>query len=238
MPVKTFCQIDSADPLRKREFVKPTVIAISAFVLTALMFASSMAITAQEESNPVKEKFEQDLKDAVTSESITVAQLKDIQANLATLKEAKANQQSGAPVDLMTPFTAVSQIRATMATVKEPARDTLRQDFQLMMATKQPPPSTEQDTPGKKLGKDIFSAVMHGEPTPAQVQQLQQSLNSLESIKTSSEGGLQKLRTLRQAKTDIAQTMNAGDFRPADRQIVLDDLNNLGPQGGRGRGGL
>jgi hypothetical protein len=28
--------------------------------------------------------------------------------------------------------------------------------------------------------------------------------------------------------------MNAGEFRPADRQAVLDDLNNLGPQGGGG----
>lgn len=121
-----------------------------------------------------------------------------------------------------------------MATVKEPARDTLRQEFQLMMATRQPAPSTEPDTPGKKLGKDIFAAVMHGEPTPAQVQQLQESLNSLQSIKTSGGGMFQEFRTIKAAKSQIKETMNAGSFRPQDRQAVFNDLNNLGPQGGAG----
>jgi hypothetical protein len=39
---------------------------------------------------------------------------------------------------------------------------------------------------------------------------------------------------LKQAKSDIEQTMDAGEFRPQDRQAVLDDLNSLGPQGGGG----
>jgi hypothetical protein len=152
---------------------------------------------AQDETNPLREKFEQDLKAAVMSESITVPQLKEIQANIAVLKEAKGEEKPGAPIDLVTPYTAVSKIRAIMATVKEPARTTLRQDFQLMMAAKQPAPSTEPVPPGKKLGKDIFAAVMHGEPTTAQVQQLQDSLNSLQSIKTSGGGMLQQFRELK-----------------------------------------
>lgn len=74
--------------------------------MAALIFTSSRLIAAQDDSNPVKEKFQQDLKAAVMSESITVPQLKEIQENLATLKQAKGEQQSGAsrPND---PYTAV-----------------------------------------------------------------------------------------------------------------------------------
>ena len=43
---------------------------------------------------------------------------------------------------------------------------------------------------------------------------------------------MEKLRTLKSSKSQIEEVMNAGEFRPADRQAVLDDLNNLGPQGG------
>jgi hypothetical protein len=210
-----------------------SAIALSAVFMAAL-FTSSTLVAAQDEANPLREKFQQDLKAAVMSESITVAQLKEIQANIAVLKEAKGEEKPGAPVDLVTPYAAVSKIRAIMATVKEPARTTLRQDFQLMMATKQPAPSTEPVPPGKKLGKDIFAAVMHGEPTTAQVQQLQDSLNSLQAIKTGGGGMLQQFRELKTAKAQIEQTMNAGSFRPQDRQVVLDDLNNLGPKMGAG----
>jgi hypothetical protein len=210
-----------------------SAIALSAVFMAAL-FTSSTLVAAQDEANPLREKFQQDLKAAVMSESITVPQLKEIQANIAVLKEAKGEEKPGAPVDLVTPYAAVSKIRAIMATVKEPARTTLRQDFQLMMATKQPAPSTEPVPPGKKLGKDIFAAVMHGEPTTAQVQQLQDSLNSLQSIKTGGGGMLQQFRELKAAKAQIEQTMNAGSFRPQDRQTVLDDLNNLGPKMGAG----
>lgn len=214
---------------------KRSVFAFSAVVVAVLIFTYSKPVAAQDETNPAKEKFQQDLKTAVMDQSITIPQLKEIQGNLAVLKEAKSEQHPGAPIDLITPYTAVSKIRATMATVKEPDRDTLRQDFKLMMAMRQPPPSTEPDTPGKKLGKDIFAAVMHGEPTPAQVQQLQDSLNSLQSIKGNGGGMLQEFRALKAAKSQIEETMNAGSFCPEDRQTVLDDLNNLGPQGGGGR---
>ncbi len=45
---------------------------------------------------------------------------------------------------------------------------------------------------------------------------------------------LQQFRELKTAKAQIEQTMNAGSFRPQDRQTVLDDLNNLGPKMGAG----
>jgi hypothetical protein len=203
-------------------------------IFMMMVFVPSTLVSAQDEANPLREKFQQDLKAAVMSESITVPQLKEIQDNIAVLKVAKGEENPGAPIDLVTPYTAVSKIKAIMATVKDPARTTLRQDFQLMMATKQPAPSTEPIPPGKKLGKDIFAAVMHGEPTTAQVQQLQDSLNSLQSIKTGGGGMLQQFREVKTAKAQIEQTMNAGSFLPQDRQTVLDDLNNLGPKAGGG----
>ncbi|AXC11276.1 hypothetical protein ACPOL_1940 [Acidisarcina polymorpha] len=189
------------------------------------------------DSNPATEKFHQDIKTAVMNGSLTIPQVKELQASLAALKESKAAQKPGAPLDLVTPYGAVSKIKAVMATVKQPDRETLEQDFQVVVANKQPTASAEPETPGKKLGKDVYLAVMRGNPTEAQVQQLQQSLNSLQSLKASGEGKLQQFRSLKQAKSEIEQTMNAGSFRPQDRQAVLDDLNALGPQGGGMRRG-
>jgi hypothetical protein len=106
----------------------------------------------------------------------------------------------------------------------------------VMMANKQPTTVSTETTPnpGAKLGKDIFTAVMHGKPTQAQVKTLQDSLNGLQGIKTGGEGKLQQFMALKKAKSDIEQTMDAGEFRPQDRQAVLNDLNSLGPQGGGG----
>jgi hypothetical protein len=186
-------------------------------------------------SNPAKDKFQQDIKAAVLNGSITIPQLKELQANAEILKAYKAEQKPGASVDLLTPWGAVSKMKAIMATVKQPDRDTLEQDLQVMMANRQSTTvATETPTPGAKLGKDIFTAVMHGKPTEAQVKQLQDSLNGLQSIKTDGGGKLQQLMALRKSKTDIEQTMDAGEFRPQDRQAVLNDLNSLGPQGGGG----
>jgi hypothetical protein len=104
-----------------------------------------------------------------------------------------------------------------------------------MMANKQPTTvSADPPQPGAKLGKDIFTAIMHGKPTEPQVKSLQDSLNSLQSIKSGGEGKLQQLMTLKKSKSEIEQTMDAGEFRPQDRQAVLNDLNSLGPQGGGG----
>jgi hypothetical protein len=217
-----------------RNILKPT--AVVATLVGAFVFALAVPSRAQD-PNPAAEKFKQDLTSSVASGSVTIAQVQELKENLEILKNAKAEQQPGAPIDLLTPYHAVSKMKATMASVKQPDQGILMEDLHAVMASKKPPVSTEPDPPGKKLGKDIFVAVMHGEPTDAQVEQLQGSLNSLQALKASSERPLAKLQTLNAAKTQISETMNAGTFRAQDRQTVLDDLNNLGPQGGgMGRG--
>jgi hypothetical protein len=208
------------------------VVCLSAVFTASLQLARAGAV---ETSNPATEKLQQDIKTAVLNGSITIPQLKELQANLEVLKAAKSAQQPGAPVDLVTPYTAVSKMKAIMAQVKQPDRETLEQDLQVVMADKKPADSNEAVKPGAKLGKDIFVAVMRGAPTDAQVKQLQESLNSLQGIQSGGEGKLQQLMALRKAKSEIEQTMDAGSFRPQDRQAVLDDLNGLGPQGGAGR---
>jgi hypothetical protein len=197
-----------------------------------------MALAQEKPSSPAQEKFQQDMKAAVLNGSITIPQLKELKENAEILKTYKATQTPGAPVDLITPWKAVSKMKAVMATVKQPDRDTLDQDLQVMMLNKEPTPASTETAPnpGKKLGKDIFTAVMHGKPTEAQVKTLQDSLNGLQNIKTSGEGKLQQFMALKKAKGDIEQTMDAGEFRPQDRQAVLNDLNSLGPQGGAGGG--
>ena len=207
------------------------LISVTVVGLAQAVLAGAIADTAA--SNPATEKFQQDVKAAVLNGSITIPQLKELQANVEILKNVKAEQKPGAPVDLMTPYGAVSKMKAIMATVKQPDRDTLQQDLQVVMANKKPA-STDPQTPGAKLGKDIFSAVMHGDPTDAQVKQLQDSLNSLQGIKANQGGKLEAFMTLKKSKSQIEETMNAGSFRPQDRQAVLDDLNSLGPQGGGG----
>jgi hypothetical protein len=202
----------------------------------SLVMASQLAIAQDQPTSPAQVKLRDDMKTAVLNGSITIPQLKELQANAEILKTYKAEQVPGAPVDLLTPWRAVSKMKAVMASVKPPDRAKLEQDLQVMMATKQEETavvSTPPD-PGKKLGKDIFTAVMHGSPTEPQVKSLQDSLNGLQGIKTSGEGKLQQLMALRRAKSEIEQTMNTGDFRPLDRQAVLNDLNSLGPQGGGG----
>jgi hypothetical protein len=186
-------------------------------------------------SNPAMEKFKADMKTAVMNGSITVPQVKELQENAETLKSAREAQTPGAPVDLLTPYRAVSKMKSIMETVDPKDREILRDDLQAVLAN-QPQQNVSADPPsaGKKLGKDIFKAVMFGTPTESQVQQLQQSLTSLEKIKSEQAGPLQSLRTLKASKSQIEEVMNAGSFRPQDRQAVLDDLNSLGPQGGGG----
>jgi hypothetical protein len=203
-------------------------------ILSLAVVLAAPAFTQQAPVSPAQQKFRDDLKAAVLNGSITIPQLKDLQANAEILKTYKAEQRPGAPVDLITPWSATSKMKAVIASVKSPDREKLEQDLFMMMAAKQAE-SASTDTssdPGKKLGKDIFGAVTRGKPTEAQVKSLQDSLNQLQGIKTGDERPLQKLMALKQAKSNIEQTMNAGDFRPQDRQAVLDDLNNLGGGGG------
>ncbi len=186
-------------------------------------------------SSPAMDKFKADMKTAVLNGSITVPQLKELQTNAETLKAVKENQRPGAPVDLLTPYRAVSRMKAIMATVKPQDREILQEDVQALLAN-QKPQTVSADPPnaGQKLGKDIFTAVMFGKPTEAQVKQLQDSLNDLQQVKKDSGRPLQALRGLNKSKGEIESVMNAGSFRDQDRQAVLDDLNNLGPQGGGG----
>jgi len=196
------------------------------------MTLSALVAVAQE-TNPAMEKFQQDMKTAVLNGSITVPQVKQLQADAETLKSAKSEQAPGAPIDLLTPWHAVSNMKTTMASVDAKDRETLRQDLEAVLANKaQPAASADPPSPGKKLGKDIFKAVMFGNPTEEQVKQLQDSLNELQGIKGEQGHPLQQLKALNGSKSQIQAVMNAGSFRPEDRQAVLDDLNSLGPQGG------
>lgn len=216
--------------------MKNVLRALSLSILLLTLHPSPLA-TAQETaaSNPALDKFKADMKTAVLNGSITVDQLKELQANAETLKSFKENQRPGDPVNLLTPFHAVSNMRAIMASVKPQDREILQEDMQAVIANKKPQAmSADPPNAGQKLGKDVFTAVMFGKPTESQVKQLQDSLNDLQKAKGDSGRPLQALMTLKKAKGDIETVMNTGSFRDQDRQAVLDDLNNLGPQGGGG----
>ena len=210
-----------------------TLRTLLALLAVTMLLPGYSAVAQAAASNPAMEKFQQDLKTAVLNGSITVAQVQQVKADAETLKAAKAEQAPGSPVDLLTPYRAVASMKSTMATVDPKDRETLRTDLQAVIASKaQPAASADQPPPGKKLGKDIFKAVMFGNPTEAQVQQLQDSLNDLQGIKGQQGHPLQQMRALNNSKSQIENVMNTGSFRPEDRQAVLDDLNSLGPQGG------
>ena len=201
------------------------------------LFALAMVFTvlsanAQDDS-PAMAKFKQDMKTSVLNGSITVAQVKQLQTDAETLKAAKAEQVPGAPIDLLTPYRAVSNMKTTMAGVAPKDREILHQDLQAVLATKTQPEAAADPSPGKKLGKDIFKAIMFGTPTEAQVTQLQTSLNGLQGIKGEQGRPLQQLRELSASKSQIEEVMNTEAFRPEDRQAVLDDLNSLGGGGRR-----
>jgi len=194
----------------------------------------SASVLAQDAPNPAMEKFQKDLKAAVLNGSVTKPQVKQLQTDSETLKAAKSEQSPEASVDLLTPWRAVSNMKKTLASVDAKDRATLELDLKEVVASKQQPASATPPSAGQKLGKDIFKAVMAGNPTEPQVQQLQDSLNALKAVKGDSGHPLQALHALNNSKSQIESVMNAGDFRPEDKQAVLDDLNNLGPHGGGG----
>ncbi len=194
----------------------------------------SASLYAQKTTSPAMEKLQQDLKTAVLNGSITVPQVKQLQTDAETLKNARSNQIPGALVDLLTPWRAVSNMKKTVEAVDAKDRETLRQDLQAVIVNKQQPASDAPPSAGQKLGKDVFKAAIMGDPTEAQVRALQDSLNELEAAKGNQSHPLQALRALNGAKSQIESVMNAGQFRSEDRQAVLADLNNLGPHGGGG----
>ena len=191
-----------------------------------------MPANAQDDS-PAMAKFKQDMKTAVLNGSITVAQVKQLQTDAETLKAAKTEQVPGAPIDLLTPYRAVSNMKTTMAAVAPKDKEVLHQDLQAVLVGKTQPEAAADPSPGKKLGKDIFKAIMFGNPTEAQVTQLQSSLNELQGIKGEQGHPLQQLRALSASKSQIEEVMNTEAFRSEDRQAVLDDLNSLGGGGRR-----
>jgi hypothetical protein len=213
--------------------MKHVLRALSLSIILISLHQAPPAMAQAAASNPAMDKFKEDMKTAVLNGSITVPQLKELQANAETLKAVKENQRPGAPVDLLTPYQAVSRIKAIMATVKQQDREILQEDVQTLLANQKPQAvSAEPPNAGQKLGKDVFTAVMFGKPTEGQVKQLQDSLDALQQVKNDSGRPLQALRGLNRSKGEIEAVMNAGSFRDQDRQAVLDDLNNLGPQGG------
>lgn len=201
-------------------------------VQLSLAILLSASVNAQNAIGPAMEKFHQDLKTAVVNGSITVPQVEQLKADAETLKKVKAEQSPEAPVNLVTPWRAVSSMKKTMATVDAKDRDILRKDLQSVIAEKQQRPAGDPPLAGQTLGKDVFKAVMMGDPTEAQVQQLQDSLNELKSVKENHGHPLQSLHTLNNSKSQIESVMKTGQFRPQDQQAVLDDLNRLGPHGG------
>lgn len=218
--------------------MKNVVRALSLSIILLTLHQAPSAIAQAAAPNPTMDKFKEDMKTAVLNGSITIPQLKELQANAETLKAAREDRQPGDPVDLLTPYRAVSSMKAIMATVKQQDREILQEDVQALLANQKPQAaSTQPPNAGQKLGKDVFKAVMFGKPTESQVKQLQDSLNELQQVKSDSGRPLQALRGLRKSKGEIEAVMNAGSFRDQDRQAVLDDLNNLGPQGGMGRRG-
>jgi hypothetical protein len=95
----------------------------SVFVIFIVTFVVTIGLCARaQEANPAADKFQQDIKTSVMNGSLTIAQVKDLKENLEILKNAKAEQQPGAPVDLLTLYHAVSNIKTTLATVKQPDR--------------------------------------------------------------------------------------------------------------------
>jgi hypothetical protein len=76
-------------------------------LVLALAMLQPIAVCATDVDSAT-EKLEQDMKTAVLNGSITIAQVKQLQASAATLKAAKAERQPGAPVDLLTPYLASS----------------------------------------------------------------------------------------------------------------------------------
>ena len=106
--------------------MRPTACLLHIFLAIALLPPTLFALQA-DAPNPAREKFENDMKAAVMNGSITVAQVKELKANADTLKTARENQTPGAPVDLLTPFHAVSRMKAIMATVDAKDRETLQQ---------------------------------------------------------------------------------------------------------------
>jgi hypothetical protein len=130
---------------------------LQAILLSIILLSLHQAPTAIAQagaSNPATDKFKEDMKTAVLNGSLTVPQVKELQANAETLKGAREERQPGAPVDLLTPYRAVSNMRTIMAAVKQPDRGILQEDAQTLLANKKPQEaSAHPPAPGKNWAR-------------------------------------------------------------------------------------
>lgn len=124
-----------------------------ALIFTVALTLPGAALFAQDPPNPAMEKFQQDMKTAVMNGSITIPQVKQLQTDAETLKNARAEQVQGSPVDLLTPYRAVVSMKKTMATVDAKDRETLRQDLQAVIADKQQTASAAPPRLDRRLEK-------------------------------------------------------------------------------------
>src|ERR1700753_999053 len=118
--------------------MKRNLCVLSLSLVLAAQLPVAFASPQETASDAAHDKFKQDIKAAVLNGSITISQLKDLQTNAEVLKNYKSSQTPGGPGDFITPWQAGSKMKAIMAEVKQPDRDTLEQDLQVMMMNKQP----------------------------------------------------------------------------------------------------
>ena len=95
--------------------MKRNLCVLSLSLVLAAQLPMAFASPQETASDAAHDKFKQDIKAAVLNGSITIAQLKDLQTNAEVLKTYKSEQKPGGPVDFITPWQAVSKMKATMA---------------------------------------------------------------------------------------------------------------------------
>jgi hypothetical protein len=181
------------------------------------------------------QKFQDDVKAAAANGSVSPDQVKLAQESIATLKAYNILQKPAAPIDLLTPYHAVSALKAVAnnPSLKAADRKALQQDLTLVVNSVEPSAPASQSAAGPHLAADVLKATLNGNPNEAQVKQLQDSLTRLQQGKGVNEGRIAQAPALKKAKVDIAEIINSSSFRDPDRQAVLEDLNALGPRGAK-----
>jgi hypothetical protein len=182
------------------------------------------------------QKFQNDVKAAATNGSISADRATQVQQSAASLQSYNRSRKPGAPVDLLTPYQAVAVLKSVAADPNlTPAdKETLRQDLIVVINSQVPSaPATEPAKPGSNLESDVLKAVLNGNPTEAQVKQLQDCLNQLRLGEGVNEAKIGLRAALKKAQLDIMEIITTDSFRDSDRQAVLGDLSALGPRGAK-----
>jgi hypothetical protein len=183
----------------------------------------------------VLQKFQDDVKTAAANGAVTPDQVKQVQESIATLKAYNISQKPAAPIDLLTPYHAVSALKVVAGdpNLKPADRKALQQDLALVVNSIEPGAPATPSAAGPHLAADVLKAILNGNPNEDQVKQLQESLTRLQQGMGVSEGRIAQAPALKKAKVDIAEIINSSSFRDPDRQAVLEDLNALGPRGAK-----